>query len=124
MNAERNLPGLLVLLAKKAGTLLAAKEASLLLLDQERCELWSYVSLDGELIRFDARLGIAGAAALTGKLINVADTQQDARFYPGIDMRTKKRTRNILAVPLKGKTDEVLGVLEVMNKKVGSLYQD
>ena len=119
MNAERNLPGLLVLLAKKAGNLLAAKEASLLLLDQERCELWSYVSLDGESIRFDARLGIAGAAALTGKLINVADTLQDARFYPGIDMRTKKRTRNILAVPLKGKTDEVLGVLEVMNKKVG-----
>ena len=120
MNAERNLPGLLVLLAKTAGKLLAAKEASLLLLDQERCELWSYVSLDGELIRFDARLGIAGAAALTGKLINVPDTQQDSRFYPGIDMRTKKRTRNILAVPLKGKTDEVLGVLEVMNKKVGT----
>ena len=120
MNAERNLPGLLVLLAKKAGNLLAAKEASLLLLDQERCELWSYVSLDGESIRFDARLGIAGAAALTGKLINVADTQNDPRFYPGIDMRTKKRTRNILAVPLKGKTDEVLGVLEVMNKHAGA----
>lgn len=123
MNAEQNLPGLLALLAKEAGTLLTAKGASLLLLDRERCELWSFVSLDGETIRFDARLGIAGAAALTGKLINVHDAQTDPRFYAGIDKRTRKRTRNILAVPLRGKDGEVLGVLEVINKKSGSFNE-
>ena len=120
MNAEHNLPGLLDILAQEAGDLLSAQGASLLLLDQERCELWSYGALDGATIRIDARLGIAGAATLTGELINVSDAQQDSRFYPEIDMRTKKRTRTLLAVPLRGQTGEVLGVLEVMNKKTGT----
>jgi len=123
MKAERNLPGLLTLLAKEACNLLSAKGASLLLLDKERCELWSFVSLDGEIIRFDARLGIGGAAALSGKLINVSDAQEDSRFYTGIDLRTKKKTRTLLAVPLRGKDGEALGVLEIMNKKGGSFDQ-
>ena len=123
MNGEQHLPGLLVLLAKEASNLLSAGGASLLLLDRERCELFSFVSLDGAIIRFDARLGIAGSAVLGGKSINVSDVQQDSRFYPGIDRRTKKRTRNLLAVPLRGKNGEVLGVLEIMNKKRGNFTQ-
>ncbi len=123
LNAEPHLPGLLTLLAKEACNLLSAKGASLLLLDRERCELWSLVSLDGEIIRFDARLGIGGAVALSGKLINVSDAQEDSRFYTGIDIRTKKKTRTLLAVPLRGKDSEVLGVLEIMNKKEGSFDQ-
>ena len=123
LEGEQNLPGLLALLAKEARNLLSAGGASLLLLDKERCELFSFVSLDGEIIRFDARLGIAGAAALGRKLINVSDAQQDSRFYPGIDLRTKKRTRNLLAVPLRSKNGDVLGVLEILNKKSGSFTQ-
>jgi Nif-specific regulatory protein len=123
MNAERNLPGLLTLLAKEACNLLSAKGASFLLLDKERCELWSFVSLDGEIIRFDARLGIGGAVALSGKVINVSDAQEDSRFYTGVDLRTKKKTRTLLAVPLRDKDGEVLGVLEIMNKKGGSFDQ-
>ena len=123
LDAEPNLPGLLTLLAKEAANLLSAKGASLLLLDKERCELWSFVSLDGEMIRFDARLGIAGAAALSGKLINVSDAQEDSRFYTGIDVRTKKKTRTLLALPLRGENGEVLGVLEIMNKKGRSFDQ-
>ncbi|MDX1411204.1 MAG: sigma-54-dependent Fis family transcriptional regulator [Nitrospirales bacterium] len=123
MGREQHLPGLLALLAKEASNLLSAGGASLLLLDRERCELFSFVSLDGAIIRFDARLGIAGSAVLGGKSINVADVQEDSRFYPGIDRRTKKRTRNLLAVPLRGKNGEVLGVLEIMNKKKGNFTQ-
>jgi len=123
MDGEQHLPGLLALLAKEARNLLSAGGASLLLLDKERCELFSFVSLDGAIIRFDARLGIAGSAALGVKTINVSDVQEDSRFYPGIDRRTKKRTRNLLAVPLRGKNGEVLGVLEIMNKKRGNFTQ-
>jgi len=123
MSREQHLPGLLALLAKEASNLLSAGGASLLLLDRERCELFSFVSLDGAAIRFDARLGIAGSAALGGKSINVSDVQEDSRFYPGIDRRTKKRTRNLLAVPLRGNNGEVLGVLEIMNKKRGNFTQ-
>ena len=110
---------MLRLVAKEARNQLSAEEASLLLFDRDRCELWSYITLDGQMIRFDARLGIAGAAALSGTLQNVRDVQQDSRFYSKIDTHSKKRTRNLLAIPLQTHNHEVLGVLEVMNKKHG-----
>jgi len=111
--------------AKEAKHHLSANDASLLLFDQERCELWSYITLDGETIRFDARLGIAGAAALTGQLLNIADVQHDSRFFKDIDTRSKKQTRNLLAIPLQTHNHEILGVLEVMNKKRGTFtHQD
>lgn len=119
MKVERNLPALLRLIAKEARHHLLAEEASLLLFDHDHCELWSYITLDGQMIRFDARLGIAGAAALSGTLQNVPDVQQDSRFYSKIDTHSKKRTRNLLAIPLQTHNHEVLGVLEVMNKKRG-----
>ena len=120
MGAERNLPALLLLIAKEAKHHLLAEEASLLLFDRDRCELWSYISLDGTMIRFDARLGIAGAAALNGTLLNVPDVQQDSRFYRDIDTHSKKQTHNLLAIPLHTHNHEVVGVLEVMNKRQGS----
>ena len=124
MNAERDLPALLMLLAQEAARLLRAEGASVLLLDREKCELWSVVTLDGEVIRFDARLGIAGAVALTGEKINVADAQQDPRFYTEVDSRTKKRTKSLLAVPLRTLMGEVIGVFELLNKKGGAFTAD
>jgi len=124
MNAERDLPALLMLLAQEAARLLRAEGASVLLLDREKCELWSVVTLDGEVIRFDARLGIAGAVALTGEKINVVDAQQDPRFYTEVDSRTKKRTKSLLAVPLRTLMGEVIGVFELLNKKGGAFTAD
>ena len=123
MGTQRDLPSLLLLIAKEAKSHLSAKDASLLLFDRDRCELWSYISLDGAMIRFDARLGIAGAVALSGTVLNIPDVQQDSRFYSEIDTRSKKRTRTLLAIPLKTQNQEVLGVLEVMNKIQGTFSQ-
>ncbi|HEV8716132.1 MAG TPA: hypothetical protein VGX03_25310 [Candidatus Binatia bacterium] len=63
MNAEWDLAALLDLIAREAAKLLAADRASIFLLDREKSELWSQVALGSHPIRFDARLGIAGAAA-------------------------------------------------------------
>src|SRR5688572_9297417 len=55
LNAEHDLSALLQLIAREAARLLDAELASLLLLDVERGELWSKVSLDSdETLRFDA----------------------------------------------------------------------
>ncbi len=119
MAAKREIPDLLVMIAREAATLLESEGASILLYDRERCELWSQVTLDGEPIRFDARLGVAGSALMNGTVINVANAQQDPRFYDEIDRRTKKRTRSILAIPLKTNAGDPIGVFEVLNKKSG-----
>jgi Nif-specific regulatory protein len=119
MNAEWNLAALLDLIAREAAKLLAADRASIFLLDREKGELWSHVALDSPPIRFDARLGIAGAAALSGQIINVKDAHEDPRFNKEVDVRTGYRTRSILTVPLRNHEGEVIGAFQALNKREG-----
>src|SRR5215468_11924028 len=86
MNSERDLAALLDLIAREATKLMEADRATLFLLDRERGELWSKIALGSKEIRFDARLGIAGAVALTGQTINVQHAHSDPRFYGEIDL--------------------------------------
>jgi Nif-specific regulatory protein len=122
MSSVRDLGTLLDLVVREAVELLDADRASVFLLDRGKMELWSKVALGrDDILRFDARKGIAGAAALTGKVINVADAYSDARFNPKIDSLTGYRTRNLLAAPLENLVDgQVIGAFEVLNKTRGS----
>ena len=120
MNSERDLGTLLDLIAREATNLLDCDRASIFLLDRERNELWSKVALGSdEILRFDARVGIAGNAALTGDTINVQDAYSDPRFYGAIDGQTGYRTRNVLAVAVRNEKGEIVGAFEVLNKRLG-----
>jgi Nif-specific regulatory protein len=121
MSAERDLGSLLDMLAHEATDLLDCDRASIFLLDRERNELWSKVALGSEeILRFDARLGIAGQAALTGNTINVRNAYGDSRFYDAIDGQTGYRTQNLLAVGMRNQKGEIIGAFEVLNKRSGS----
>jgi Nif-specific regulatory protein len=120
LNAERSLPALLDLLAREATRLLLAERASIFLLDRERMELETRVALGSEPIRFDARQGAAGAAALRGETVNIRDTRSDSRFYSGVDATLGYRTRNLLAVPLSNHEGEIIGAFEVLNRRRGA----
>jgi Nif-specific regulatory protein len=124
MTAERDLAALLDLIAREAARLMAADRASIFLLDREKGELWSQVALGSQPIRFDARLGIAGAAALTAQIINVKDAHQDPRFYREVDVRTGYRTHSVLAVPLRNHEGKVIGAFQALNKKGGVFTAD
>jgi Nif-specific regulatory protein len=124
MSSERDLAALLDLIANEATKLMGADRASLFLLDRERGELWSKVALGSEEIRFDARLGIAGAVAMSGQTINVEDAHQDPRFYKEIDLRSGYRTRSLLAIPLRNHEGQIIGTFEVLNKKTGAFNKE
>src|SRR5499427_6362325 len=110
MNSERDLGALLDLIAHEATSLLDCDRASIFLLDRERNELWSKVALGSdEILRFDARRGIAGTTALTGATINVRDAYSDPRFYTAVDDRTGYRTRNLLAVAMRNQRNQIVG---------------
>jgi Nif-specific regulatory protein len=120
MNTERELGPLLDLIAREATSFLDCDRASIFLLDQERRELWSKVALgSNEILRFDAKQGIAGRAVETGEAVNVRDAYSDPRFYTAIDGQTGYRTRNVLAIPLRNQGDEIIGAFEVLNKRIG-----
>lgn len=67
--------------------------------------------------------GVAGWVAQTEKPLICADTLKDQRFCRLFDDRSGFQTRSILCVPLKSK-DQLMGVLEVMNKKGGGNFTD
>jgi len=125
LNSVRETSALLELMASQAIRLVEADRASIFLLDKESCELVSSVALGSEgVLRFDARLGIAGAAAMTGKVINVEDAQEDRLFFPHIDLQSGYRTKSVLAVPLRNQQGEILGIFEVLNKEDGPFIKE
>ena len=63
--------------------------------------------------------GIVGDVAVKGEPELVSDARDDPRFVHQVDEATGFATRSMLAAPLKAQ-DEVLGVLQVLNKKSGS----
>jgi GAF domain-containing protein len=65
--------------------------------------------------------GIAGAVVQSGKAIISNNVQQDTRWYKEIDNITGFTTKSILAVPLIY-GDQVIGVIELLNKRDGSLF--
>ncbi len=63
--------------------------------------------------------GLAGHVAQTKESIKIDDAYSEERFNPEVDRKTGFTTRNMLVVPLLNLRDEVVGVMQVMNKKDG-----
>jgi HD-GYP domain-containing protein (c-di-GMP phosphodiesterase class II) len=121
MASERNLDPLLQLILGEVTKVMAADRSSLFLVDRERNELWSKIAqgLEVREIRVKIGLGIAGYVAQTGKIVNIQDAYADPRFNQETDLRTGYRTRTILCVPMQNHLSEVIGVLQVLNKRDG-----
>ncbi len=67
--------------------------------------------------------GIAGAVVEEGKTTVVKDCQKDARWAGRFDKKTGFVTKSMICVPLINKY-EVIGCIQIINKKDGSLYDD
>jgi len=107
--------------AMEAATCLMNCEAgSLLLLDEEKEELFFEIALGekGEAIK-EIRLkvgeGIAGWVAKTGKSLLVPDVDKDPRHSKRADEISNFVTRDILCVPVKVKGN-LIGVLQAINR--------
>ncbi len=123
VSAELELSPLLALLTKLAAKVVDAEAASLLLIDPAAQELEFAVALgekgaEAARHRIKVGQGVAGWVAATGQSANVADAAADSRFTGLIDQETGFHTRNLLAVPMKYH-DELVGVIESMNKRSG-----
>jgi PAS domain S-box-containing protein len=107
---------------------IGAEASSIALMDTETGEL-VFRQADDPLAdqvvgrRLQPKQGIAGLVAHTGRSILVPDTAADPRFYPGIDVETGLRTREIICAPLIVQ-DRTIGVIEIVNKRQGSFTSD
>ncbi len=106
--------------------LTGAEAASLLLLDEEKNELYFEVALGekGELLK-EVRLkvgeGIAGWVAANGLPYITDDVEKDPRFLRSISEEIKFKNKAMMCAPviLEGRT---LGVIQVINKKGGGTF--
>lgn len=120
MNSEKNFDELLDIITAEAAKLVDGERATIFLLDKATGQLWARTAIGvSETIRFDARLGIAGAVLISGKNMIVEDAYKSPLFNPSIDSMTGFQTRNILSVPLRNIRREIIGIFQVLNKKDG-----
>jgi signal transduction histidine kinase len=122
MSAETDFDRLLQLIMVETTRAMEADRSTLFLVDREREELWSRLALglqEKKEIRFKAHLGIAGHVATSGELLNIPEAYDDPRFNQAVDRQTGYRTKTILCMPVRNKEGTIIGVLQVLNKRVG-----
>src|SRR5689334_6910835 len=108
--------------AKETG----ADRGTLFLLDENTGELYSRVAQGNRFreIRILNNQGIAGFVYTNGEGVIVADAYSDPRFDRAIDDETGYHTQNILCAPVRTVKGEIIGVLQMLNKKDGAFTPD
>ena len=122
---ETNIDTLLTTIARQIQQALGADRCTVFLLDDTTNELWSKVALGLEMqeIRFKANKGLAGHVAMTGETVNINNAYENEYFNKDIDQQTGYKTRNILCMPIRNLSHQIVGVFQVLNKINGDFTQ-
>lgn len=96
--------------------ILVCDRCSAFVYDRKNNELWSPSGTASKVYRLSDQHGLAGHVARTAETLNIKDVYKDDRFDSAYDIKTGYRTKTILAVPIRDKEHQVLGVLEAINR--------
>jgi HD-GYP domain-containing protein (c-di-GMP phosphodiesterase class II) len=136
LSAERDIPTLMELILTSSRALTAADAGSLYVVERGK----DYDSTTDDQLRFKwtqndsvavpfeefaiplAETSIAGYAALSGQAVNVPDAYDlppgsPFRYGRSFDERSGYRTKSMLSVPMRDHKGEVIGVVQLINKK-------
>ena len=110
---------ILRIILKTATTETDAERGTIFLKDPETDELVSQILEGGSVnpIRLPIGTGVAGAAAQTGRVVNIADAYRDLRFDKRTDASSGFKTETLLAAPMRTPSGEIVGVVEILNKR-------
>ena len=124
VSSELNLNKLIPLIMNKAAEITNADRSSLFLVDEETNELWTIFAkgLENNVVR--TKKGIVANVARNKKPLIVNDPYNHPDFNPLVDMKTGYTTRSILSVPVFNSENEVLGVVQSINKHKGEFNQE
>ena len=110
-------------IVRAAADVCDAEQASILLYDQVKRELYfeATTNLDQPLMQ---GLSVPLEGSLAGWIVTnrqpliLSDANQDTRYFDGVAKLTSTRTTSLLGVPMINK-DKVVGALEAINKRSG-----
>ena len=128
MNSTINLVDLLTLIMEAASQVMEAEASSLMILDEKTNELVLSIPTGPKKdevteIRLAIDKGISGWVFTHNEPLIIPDVEKDPRFFQGFDDSFNFKTRSIICVPLLI-NGSVKGVLEVLNKKDGSSFEE
>jgi K+-sensing histidine kinase KdpD len=107
---------------------LKAEAGSVLLADPATQQLVFHHSIGKSPVPYGTAIpwdkGIAGDVFQTGKPAIINDVKSDSRHLNRIDSDTEFETRNMVTLPLKRWEGEAIGVLNVLNKREGGIFDD
>ncbi len=67
-------------------------------------------------IELNIGAGIACSVAKDGDVIDIPDAYKDARFDRSFDAQLGFKTRDIYCMPIRNRTDSIVGVLQLLNR--------
>ncbi len=104
-----------------AKNLTHSDRGTLYLVDNEKGELWSLITLGDEMreIRLKIGEGLAGFVAESGETINIKDVHKDSRFKADFDKASGYTTKNMICFPIKNNKGNIVGVLQLLNSANG-----
>jgi signal transduction histidine kinase len=121
LTSTLDLNALLDRIIQAAIELTNSEAASILLLDPQTNELRFEAATDISSGTRDALVvpkkgSVAGWVVTHGEYVLVPDAPNDPRWFQDVEKTVKKKTRNMLAVPMKAHT-KTIGALEAVNKR-------
>jgi len=123
---DLQIDNMLYRIAQKTAQVMEADRCSVFLYDAKTDELWSKVALgiEGKVIRIPSQGGIAGYCFRSRQPLNLKDAYEDPRFNREVDASTGYRTRSLLCLPLVTRSQQILGVIQVLNKREGVFTEE
>ena len=134
IHAAKGLDNIFIELQGEILELLDAERMTLYAVDYEKKELFSkFLALDAvnEIRVPISEKSIAGYVALSRELVNIVDAynagelarvSESLAFDSSWDKKTGFRTKQILAVPILHENKNILGVIQLLNKKHGARF--
>jgi serine phosphatase RsbU (regulator of sigma subunit)/predicted Ser/Thr protein kinase len=126
ISSAMDLDGLLETILQVTTREAGADRGTIFLIDRRKQVLWSRVLEGDKKIRIELPLGkgIAGEVARSGETLNIPDAYKDGRFNPEVDKSSGYTTRSLLCVPMRSYAGDIVGVIELLNKKAGPFTQE
>ncbi len=138
LSAERDLDRLLAKILSEGRRWACCDAASLFLIEKKDNKqpnlLFKLTQNDSVNFSFEEKcfplnkMSIAGYVAVTGETLNLSDVYDLSarlpyRFNPSFDKGSGYRTRSMLTIPMKNHNQEMIGVLQFINRKSSSDIQ-
>jgi len=114
----------LPIIGEYAKGIIDAQRYSIFIYDNEKKELWTTLADGIDRIIIDSKKGIVGRALEIEETVIENDIVNSSYFLGDIDQESGFETKNIIATPIFSSKNEVIGILELLNKECGFNDED